>query len=147
MHVSTGRLTSAQAELVDRWRTRLLEDRPLPGKQPVSEALRIAGGDDRPRASCSDVIAAAVVDLLDRNPPAGLDLARYADDSRTAAARGGPAAPGCQPVSFYLPADIARRAEQLRALARQDVMEAHAELRYEAEEQYQVSLGRRSSTY
>ncbi len=102
-HYSTGRLTPAQATVVDRWRARLLEDRPLPGQRPVPEMLRPMGIDNRPRASCSDVIAAAVRDLLKREPPTGLDLARYADAGRLAAVRGEPGAPVCQPVSFYLP--------------------------------------------
>lgn len=135
-HYSTGRLTPTQAELVDLWRARLLEDRPLPGRQPVGEALRLAGIDDRPRASCSNVIAAAVLDLLGRNAPAGLELARYAEASRTAAVRGAPDAPTCLPVSFYLPADVAERAEELRAKARQDMVDAHNELWHEAEHQF-----------
>src|SRR5258708_1605913 len=105
-HYSTGRLTPAQAGLVDRSRARLLEDRPLRGKEPAGEVLRLMGIDDRPRASCSDAIAAAVLDLLDRRSPGGLQLARYAEASRAAAARGGPEAPACQPVSFYLPEDV-----------------------------------------
>lgn len=128
-HYSTGRLTPAQAELIDRWRARLLEDRPLPGKQPVGEALRMVGIDDRPRASCSDAIAAAVLDLLDRKPPGGLDLVRYAEAARSAA-------PSCQPVSFYLPADVADRAEELRARAFQDVLDLRDELRREAQQEY-----------
>ncbi len=37
-HYSTGRLTPAQATVVDWWRARLLEDRPLPG--PVLRDVR-----------------------------------------------------------------------------------------------------------
>jgi hypothetical protein len=135
-HYSTGRLTPAQAAVLDRWRARLLEDRPLPGREPAGAALRMLGIDDRPRASCSDAIAAAVADLLDRDPPAPLDLARYADAGRQAVARGARDAPACQPVSFYLPADVAERAEQLRAQALRDLLDVRDEIRREAAEQY-----------
>ena len=63
----------------------------------------MVGIDDRPRASCSDAIAAAVLNLLDHDPPAPLDLARYAEAGRQAAACRGRDAPACQPVSYYLP--------------------------------------------
>jgi hypothetical protein len=36
VNYSTGRLTAAQVAVVDRWRARLLEDRPLPGQRRVS---------------------------------------------------------------------------------------------------------------
>lgn len=42
------------------------------------EAGRLLGLDDRPRASCSDVIAAAVAELLIQAPRGELELARYA---------------------------------------------------------------------
>jgi hypothetical protein len=135
-HYSTGRLTSAQAAAVDRWRARLLEDRPLPGQRPAGEVLQVMGTDSRPRASCSDVIAAAVRGLLQREPPTGLDLARYAEAGRLAAVRGGPEAPVCQPVSFYLPRDLAKRAEDLRVRAVQEVMAGRRKLRQEAEGQF-----------
>jgi hypothetical protein len=135
LHYSTGRLTPAQAGVVDRWRARLREDRPLPGHKRVPAVLRLLGIDDRPRASCSDAVAAAVRDLLRHDPPAGLALARYAEAGRLAALRGGAAAPVCQPVSFYLPEDLAGSLEELRAQARQDLMEAYNELWREAEQQ------------
>jgi hypothetical protein len=135
-HHSTGRLTAAQAGIVDRWRARLLEDRPLPGRPRVSEMMRLLGMDDRPPASGSDAIAAAVQDLLETSRPAGLEMARYAEATRLAAARGGPAAPICQPVSFYLPEDLAAAAEQLRAQAPGEVIAAHNELQREAEKQF-----------
>ena len=51
-HYSTGRLTRRQAEVVNAWRARLAEDKPLPGQKKVSmEARLILGADDRPRAS------------------------------------------------------------------------------------------------
>jgi hypothetical protein len=56
-HYSTGRLTRVQADAVNRWRARLMLDRPLSGQKKVLAGLRMLGIDDRPRASCSDVIA------------------------------------------------------------------------------------------
>jgi hypothetical protein len=135
-HYSTGRLTPTQAAVVDLWRARLLEDRPLPGQRPVGQMLRLTGIDNRPRASCSDVIAAAVRDLLQREPPTGLDLARYAEVGRLATVRGGPGASVCQPTSFYLPRDLAERAENLRVRAIHEVIEARHELHQEAQEQF-----------
>ena len=64
------------------------------------------------------------------------DLVRYADASRQAAARGGKDAPVCQPVSYYLPADVAERAEALRQQARSELIDLRAELRREAEAEY-----------
>jgi hypothetical protein len=141
-HYSTGRLTLAQAELVDRWRVRLLADRPLQGQRPVGAALRLLGIDDRPRASCSDVIAAAVAELLAQAPPTGLEAARYADASWQAqrrAGRGQGAAKGAplhQPVSFYLPAELADVYDELRARARARVLSEHDEVRAEARRRY-----------
>jgi hypothetical protein len=122
VHCSTGRLTRAQAQAVDRWRTRLREDRPLPGQEGVGEAARLAGATDHPRASTSDAIAAAVFHLLTASPPSPLELAGYAyrairaqwDDSH---GRPHPGAPVCPPVSYYLPARLAAQAEELRARA------------------------------
>jgi hypothetical protein len=136
-HFSTGRLTRGQADLIGAWRARLLEDRPPPGQKPVSPAARMAGANDRPRASCSDVIAAAAAELLAR-PPGGLELARYADTARRAASdagkngRDGPDAPACPPVSFYLPGEFAADYEQLHAAAEREVYEAYRELEAEA---------------
>ena len=136
-HYSTGRLTAAQAGLVDAWRARLREDRPLPGQPGVSAMARLAGASDRPRASCSDVIAAAVADVLRRQPPAPPDLARYAYAGLAAqqAAGRGEAAPDAAtfpPVSFYLPAGLAGEAERLRADALTAVHEARQQVRRRA---------------
>jgi hypothetical protein len=119
VHYSTGRLTRAQAGVVDRWRERLREDRPLPGRQPVGEALRLVGIDDRPRASCSDMIAVAVTALLGAGRPDDLEVARFADTCWQAQ-RGrssGAEAGVYQPVSFYLDVLAADRYEELRASA------------------------------
>jgi hypothetical protein len=109
VHYSTGRLTGRQAGVVNRWRARLAEDRPLPGAERVSMAARlILRADNRPKASCSDAVAAAVAELL----AAGLDplaVARYAEESwlahRAAAdgRRDTVAAPVYPGVSWYLP--------------------------------------------
>jgi hypothetical protein len=147
VHYSTGRLTPAQAAVVDRWRARLLEDRPLPGQQRVPETLYAAGIDNRPRASCSDVIAAAAHALLTIKPPTGLGLARYAEAGRLAAMRGGPAAPVCQPVSFYLPADLAAVVEELRARAVPEVIAARNELRHEAEQRFPSDLDQQAAWF
>jgi hypothetical protein len=139
-HYSTGRLTAVQAAVVDRWRVRLLEDQPLPGQQRVPEMLYATGIDNRPRASCSDVIAAAAHALLALKPPTGLELARYAEAGRLAAVGGGPEAAVCQPVSFYLPADLAAAVEELRARAVHEVIAARNELRHEAEQHFPSDL-------
>jgi hypothetical protein len=136
VHYSTGRLTPGQAAVVDRWRARLLLDRPLPGKDRVSPAARMLGFDDRPRASCSDAIAAAVADLLRRGGVSGLDLVRYAEAGRLAVERKRADAPVCQPVSYYLPSDVADQAEELRAQAHREVAEAREEIRAEARRKY-----------
>ena len=141
VHYSTGRLTRAQAGLVNAWRDRLREDRPLPGSQPAGEAARMLGASDRPPASCSDAIAAAVADLLARRPPDPLGLARYAyaamQAQRAAAGRGSEdAAPLYPPVSWYLPAGIAAQAEELRAAAYAAVLAVHGEVAAEAERRH-----------
>ena len=115
-HYSTGRLTRRQAETVNAWRALL-----------VTDQLR-----DRPRASRSDAIAAAVSDLL-RDPPAPLGLARYAYAgmaAQLAAAQGtaNPDAPLYPPVSWYLPADLAAQAEQLRTAALSAAIAEHDEV-------------------
>jgi hypothetical protein len=142
VHYSTGRLTRGQAALVNTWRARLLEDRPLPGRARVGGmAAALTGLDDRPPASCSDVIAAAVEDLM-RQPPDALDLARYAHagwQAQRAAARGNRddgKAPLYPPVSFYLPPELAESYEALRARAYERVQEAHQELEEEAARRY-----------
>jgi|SRR5579859_7611063 len=141
VHYSTGRLTRRQAEVVNRWRARLAEDRPLPGAEPVSRAARLLGIDDRPRASCSDCIAVAVAALL----AAGLDpmaLAWAADAGwqaqRAAAAgrRDAAAAPVYPPVSWYLPAGLADVLTALREQARQAAAAARQQVWDEALQRY-----------
>jgi hypothetical protein len=124
VHYSTGRLTRGQAALVNTWRARLLLDRPLPGRRPVGEVARLLGLDNRPPASCSDIIAAAVTDLL-RQGSDELGLARYAhagwQAQQAAARRNGyngsddDKAPLYPPVSFYLGGALATQYEALRA--------------------------------
>lgn len=142
VHYSTGRLTRRQAETVNRWRARLAEDKPLPGQEPVSEAARlIMGLDDRPRASCSDVIAAAARELLAAGPDP-MEVARYADASwqaqRIAGARGGggKAAPVYPPVSWYLPAELADTHTELRWRAREAAARARQDVDGEATKRY-----------
>ncbi|MGH3191772.1 MAG: hypothetical protein ACRDOL_31895 [Streptosporangiaceae bacterium] len=138
VHYSTGRLTRAQADLLNTWRARLREDRPLPGQQPVSAAGRMLGASNRPRASGSDVVAAAVADLLARHPPAPLELARdaYAGMlAQRAAAEGRgsrDAAALYPPVSWYLTAELAGQAEDLRTAALAAVHEIRLEVRRQA---------------
>ncbi|SRR6266568_1618149 len=139
-HCSTGRLTTAQAGVVDAWRGRLREDRPLPGRDRAGEAARLVGSTDHPRASTSDAVAAAVAALLAR-PPEPLDLAGYAyrairaqwEDSHGTPR---PGAPVCPPVSYYLPAALAGQAEALRAGARLAAVEKLGQLPREAAELY-----------
>jgi hypothetical protein len=142
VHYSTGRLTRRQAEVVNRWRARLAEDRPLPGEERASMAARlILGADDRPRASCSDCIAAAVTEWLAAGPEP-MALARYADASwqaqRSAAAvsRDAAAAPVYPPVSWYLPGELAAALEELRARAQQAAAQARSEVAAEAPRRY-----------
>jgi hypothetical protein len=139
VHYSTGRLTRAQAEVVNAWRARLREDRPLPGQPRAGEVARlILGADDRPRASCSDAVAAAVADLLTRRLPEPLALARYAYvgiQAQRAAAQGvgEDRAALYPPVSYYLPAELAGPAEELRALAFREARALYNELEAEAQ--------------
>lgn len=106
-HYSTGKLSVAQARVLDGWRRQLgVADR------------RWTTSDRRPAASSSDCLAAAVVDLLDRAEPGHLELIRYAARLRSAqlTARGRPA-PGIPTASFYLGADYADRLDDLLAAA------------------------------
>lgn len=78
-----------------------------------------------------------MADVLRRHPPAPLDLARYAYAglaAQQAAGQGGapPDAATFPPVSFYLPEDLARAAEQLRAAALMAVHEARLQVRRQA---------------
>lgn len=141
VHYSTGRLTRAQAAIIDKWRARLRLDRPLPGQPPVGPAARILGFSDRPRASCSDAIAVAV-DALLASPPAPLELARYAyagmRAQQDAAQDGvpGSATPQYLPVSWYMPGDLARAAKDLRRAAYDAALEIHAGIRRTAYQRY-----------
>jgi hypothetical protein len=135
---STGRLTRAQADVINRWRARLREDRPLPGECGIWPALRLMGLDDRPRASTSDVIAVAVADLMCR-PPAALEVARRAADARAAqraasepGGRDLADAPAYDPVGFWLQADLADRYNALRKAAPRAVVDAHDDIEVEA---------------
>lgn len=107
-HYSTGRLTAAQARVLNSWRRQLT----VPDRRWTTR-------DHRPPASSSDCLAAAVTDLLDRAAPGHLQLIRYADRLRTdlAAARGRAVA-GVSVASFYLPTDYADRLDTLLAAAR-----------------------------
>jgi hypothetical protein len=139
VHYSTGRLTRAQADLVNAWRARLREDKPLPGRQRVSGVSRLLGYDNRPPASSSDAIAAAVAELLAKHRPEPLDLARYAyagQQAQREAGGGGDAAARYPPVSYYLPAELSDAAEELRDLAWQAVAKVHGELRAKARERH-----------
>ena len=141
VHYSTGRLTRAQAGTVNAWRARLRPDRQLPGRVPARPGTGMTGAGGRVRASCSDVVAAAVADLL-RRPPGPLELARYAYRAMaaaSAAAHGGEAgesAPLYPPVSWYLPGWLAARAEQLRASAWAAVRHAREDALAEAARLY-----------
>jgi hypothetical protein len=140
-HYSTGRLTLAQAGLINKWRARLLENRPLPGRPRAGGLARLLGVDDRPPASCSDIIAAAVADLL-RQAPGELEIARYAHagwQAQQAAGRGegdDDRAPLYPPVSFYLPPELAGQYEALRVRALERVWEVQRELEDEAARRY-----------
>ncbi len=141
VHYSTGRLTGRQAGVVNRWRARLAENKPLPGQDPVPPGLRMLGIDNRPKASCSDAVAAAVAELLAAGPDP-MVVARAADASwqaqRAAAAgrRDTAAAPVYPGVSWYLPADLAGIWEELRWQARLTAGRARNEVLAEAEQRY-----------
>lgn len=116
-HYSTGKLTHAQARVVDSWRAELAHS--------------------RPRASASDCIAAAVIDLLDRAEPDHLALIRYADRVRERlGAERAQAFPTASVVSFYLPADYAARLDALLDAAR----EHHHDLLDTARDQVNTEL-------
>lgn len=137
-HVSTGRLTERQTETIERWRERLLEQRPLPGQTKVNLAGAVMYGlDNRPRASHSDAIAGAIDELL-RRPPAAPRVARYAISMRKLLD------PHSQPVSFYLVGEridvyrgVLERAEEwsakIHAEAQQASKDAYAEATTDAE--------------
>ena len=142
VHYSTGRLTKRQAQAVNAWRARLAEDRPLPGQEPVPPGMKALGIDNRPKASCSDAVAAAAAAVLAAVPDP-LDMARYADASWRAhraagdpGRRDGAAAPVYPPVSWYLPAELAGQWEELRFQARAAAERARQQVAAEAAERY-----------
>jgi hypothetical protein len=141
-HYSTGRLTRRQAQAVNGWRDRLAEDKPLPGAQRVPPGMKALGIDNRPKASCSDAVAAAAAAVLADHPDP-LDVARYADASWQAhRAAGDPGrrdtatAPVYPPVSWYLPAELAAAWEELRGQAWAAVAAAQRQVAAEAAERY-----------
>ncbi|MGW5569694.1 hypothetical protein ACWEVD_00720 [Nocardia thailandica] len=105
-HCSTGRLTVAQARILDGWRRQLL----------VPER-RWRTPDHRAPASSSDCIAAAVLELLDDAEPDPLTLIRYADDVRYQLHTERGRQVGMSTASFYLPPGAAERALNLLAAA------------------------------
>ncbi|MBO2464944.1 hypothetical protein [Actinomadura violacea] len=136
---STGRMTRTQAETVEKWRKRLQEDRPLPGVERKGEALRLLGLDDRPPASSSDVLAAAVVDLL-RAGVEEMEVARYSYRTRVQVKMAGESSrddlPRFSPVSFYLAGQWAARYEALREAAAVEHYRRYAEVQEEAEQRF-----------
>lgn len=85
--LSTSYLTDDQAAAVTRWIDRMRTDRPLPGVEAKGPMLRMIGIDDRPPCSLSDVIGAAVADLLNptdrrRRRLDLLDIAKAAEVAR-----------------------------------------------------------------
>jgi len=135
-HYSTGRLTRSQAAAVNAWRARLRLDKPPSGHE---DRASTGGQDSRPRASCSDAVAAAVADLLLRQPPLPLELARYAYASMTATCSRGRGDGGAQlypPVSWYLPQWLAGPAEDLRVAAWDAATQVHDDVETEAARLY-----------
>jgi hypothetical protein len=134
VHYSTGRLNPKQARTVDKWRNRLRLDRPLPGVERKGEVLRLLGLDDRPPTSCSNVLAAAVVSLLEEEQPDELAVARYADKSNQDRTR------RIQPVSFYLAAEHADTHNDLVRGTQPAVIQFHDRARREAMERFPTDL-------
>jgi hypothetical protein len=160
-HYKTGNLNERQAAAVDAWRARLRQNRPLPGQERASDAARLAeGASDHPRASTSDVIAAAVADMLRRRStrPAPLDLAAYAYRTMIAARaaswdREPPVPPPDYPaVSWYAPPELADQVDELRAAAaaaalqKANALPAEAAKRYPAD-RYPNDADRRRARY
>ncbi|MFR9774169.1 hypothetical protein [Nocardia sp. SC052] len=132
-HYSTGRLTTAQARTVNMWRQQLTLTDP-----------RWSTPNQRPPASSSDCIAAAVTDLLDTARPEHLELVRYADRMREQqrANRAG-AFPAGSVVSFYLPPSYADQLDALLA----DAQQHHDDTLDQAREQVLAELpGRANAT-
>lgn len=129
--VSTGRLTAAQNDRVKAWGERLREDRPLPGHEPKGPMLRaLPGMDDRPPVSLSDIIGAAVADLL----AGGVDelaVASYAATYRRAG-RGPERGKRADPVLFVLRGTLADRVGELAGLAEYAARALWRDLRAEA---------------
>ena len=148
-HYKTGNLTAAQAAAVDAWRARLRTDKPLPGERRVDPAVRMAlGWSDHPKASTSDVLAAAVADMLRRRAarPRPLALAAYAYRARRAA-RPGVVIPGADPperpaVSWYAPPGLEDAVENLREQAREAAWEKARGLEKEARARFPGPLDR-----
>lgn len=123
-HYSTGKLTIAQARIVDGWRRQLtVSDRKW-------HTLN-----HRPPASSSDCIAAAVIDLLEHAEPDHLALIRYSERMRNdLALERGHGFPIASTVSFYLPALYADRLDELLTSAYRQ----HGELLDTAAEQARI---------
>ena len=114
---STGRLTRRQAEALNGWRRRLLQDQVLPGERssPIS---------NRPRASASDLLGVAVQELMaGRGRPSPEALWWYSDAIRAAARRArtvrpdraGESAPVYPPVTVHLPPALGQEVLELCA--------------------------------
>ena len=132
-HYSTGKLTIAQARIVDAWRRQLT----VPDR-------RWQTPNNHPPASSSDCIAAAVIDLIDHAEPDQRKLIRYAARMReNLALERGHAFPTASAVSFYLPAVYATRLDTMLTGAQHH----HAELLTQARERVLAELpGRADAT-
>lgn len=148
-HYKTGNMTEAQATAVTAWRARLRQDKPLPGQDRVSSAARIVDGtSNHPRASTSDVIAAAVAEMLRRKStrPKPLDLAAYAYRTMIAARAASwdmepPEPPADHPaVSWYAPPRLADQVEELLAAACAAAVDKEKNLPAEAAERYPAGV-------
>lgn len=119
-HYSTGKLTIAQARIVDGWRRQLT----LPDRKWRTP-------NNHPPTSSSDCIAAAVIELL-RTEPDHLALIRYGERMRDdLALERGHAFPIASSVSFYLPVVVADQVDELLT----DAQIHHGELLDAAAEQ------------
>jgi hypothetical protein len=148
-HYKTGNMTEAQAAAVTAWRARLRQDKALPGQDRAGDAARLAeGASDHPRASTSDVIAAAVSEMLRRKStrPKPLDLAAYAYNTMIAARAASwdiapPAPPADHPaVSWYAPPELADQVEELLAAACTAAADKEKNLPAEAAERYPAGV-------
>ncbi|GAB3278510.1 hypothetical protein GCM10027589_04700 [Actinocorallia lasiicapitis] len=128
---STGRLTTRQADAVGAWR----------------EAL-MAGGEERPKASTSDVIAAAIEEMLAVAPPTPGEVAWYTvrtkqghRAARKPAAQGGTGrtsldVPRHHPVTFFLPQWFADSFNAFRATVTTAAAAVYFDAVVEARERY-----------